>query len=84
VFSGRLSRIKSIQNKRKWLIFLLRVAMNQATSSIVATSIATTIKATNTIAMTVDLTNNIKTIDVRIVLILTMRTLRAASTTNKG
>ncbi len=58
--------------------------MNQATSSIVATSIATTIKATNTIAMTVDLTNNIKTIDVRIVLILTMRTLRAASTTNKG
>jgi hypothetical protein len=43
----RLPRTTSSQRKRKWLSFLPRVAMNQATISIVVINIATTIKATN-------------------------------------
>jgi hypothetical protein len=59
--------------------------VNEATSSIVTTSIATIIKATNTVAMTANPTIVIKTIDVTIILVATIRTLRgAASPTKKG
>ncbi len=57
--------------------------MNQATSSIVATSIATIIKATNAVAMTADLTIIIKTIDAMIDLVAMIRTRRAASPTKR-
>jgi hypothetical protein len=51
-FSRRLPRIKSSQKKRKRLIFLPCIAVNQATSIIVATSIGipTITKAADTIA----------------------------------
>jgi hypothetical protein len=56
---------------------------DQATSSIVATSITTTIKVTNAIAMTNNLTIVIKTINATIVLAATTRTLRTASPTKR-
>ncbi len=57
--------------------------MNQATSSIVATNIAITIKVTDTIAMISDLTIIIKRINATIVLNATTRTQRAASPTKR-
>ncbi len=76
-FFRRLPRTKSSQRKRRWLIFPLRI--NWATSSIVGTSIATTIKATITIMMTNEPSIVIKTIKATIVLVTTIRTLRTAS-----
>jgi hypothetical protein len=58
--------------------------MNQATSSIVATSIVTTIEATNAIATTDNPTIVIAPINATIVLFTTIRNLRAASPTKKG
>jgi hypothetical protein len=55
--------------------------MNQATSSIFATSIATIIVATNTIATTADLT--IVIINTTIALVTTIRTQSAASPTKR-
>ncbi len=78
--SGVLKKIakdKKQPKEKKTLIFLSRVAMNQATSSIVATNIAITIKATYMIAMIADLIIVIKTIDATIVLNATTRTQRA-------
>jgi hypothetical protein len=57
--------------------------MNQATSSIVATSTLTTIKVTNAIAMTNYPTILIKMIDATIVLVATVRTLSATSPTKR-
>ncbi len=51
-FLRRLPRTKSSQKKRRWLIFPPCIAVNWATSSIVATSLATTINATNAIMTT--------------------------------
>jgi hypothetical protein len=51
--------------------------MNQATSSIIATNIAITIKATDTIVTITDLIIRIETIDATIALDATTRTQRA-------
>ncbi len=80
-FLRRSPRIKSSQKKRKLLIFLLRVAVNRATSSIVATSIATIIEGANTVATIADLTIVIETIDITIILIAAIKTQRTASPT---
>jgi hypothetical protein len=82
-FLRRLPMIKRNQKKRKQLIFLLSVVVNQATSSIVATSIMTTIEAADAIAMIADLTIFTKTINAMIILIATIRTQRAASSTKR-
>ncbi len=76
-FSRKSPRTISSQKRRKWLNFLLRVAMNQATSSIVVTNIMTTIKATNAIATITNPTIVIETIDATIVLDMTTQTGRA-------
>jgi hypothetical protein len=83
VILRRLPRTRSSQIKGKQLIFLRHVAVNQATSSIVATNIAITIKATNVIATIVDLTIIIKTIDAMIKVSAMTRTQRATSPTTK-
>jgi hypothetical protein len=57
--------------------------VNQATSSIVSTSIATIINATKAIAMIANLTIIIKTIDAMIVVVTKIRTLRAGSPTKR-
>jgi hypothetical protein len=57
--------------------------MNQATSSIIATSIATISKATNVIAMTDNPTIDIKTINATIFLVVATRTLQTASPTKR-
>jgi hypothetical protein len=75
----KILKDKNNQKRRRWLIFPLCIAVNQATSSIVATSNTTTIKATNAITMTNDPTIVIETIDATIVLVATIRTLRATS-----
>jgi hypothetical protein len=79
----KLPRIGSSQRKRKWLIFLPRVAVNQATSSIDATNIAITIKATNAVATIANLTIVIKMIDAMIALDVMTRTGRAPSATKR-
>jgi hypothetical protein len=78
-----LPRTRSSGKRRKWLIFLPPVAMNQATSSIVATNIATIVKATGTIATIADMIIVIKTINAMIVLAMTTRTQRAGSPTKR-
>jgi hypothetical protein len=82
-FLRRLPRTKISQKKRRWLIFLPRVAVNQATSSIVATIIVTTVEATNAIVMTDNLTIVIKTINNMIVLVAAIKTSKTASPTRK-
>jgi hypothetical protein len=71
----RLPRTRSSQRKGKRLIFLLHIAMNQATISIVVTSTAMTIEATKAMTMIADLTIIIRTIDRMIVVNPTTRTL---------
>jgi hypothetical protein len=83
-FLRRLPRLKSSQKERKWLIFPPHVAMNQATSSIVATSIVITIEVTDAIPMTNNPTIDIETINTTIILVTTIRTLREASPTKEG
>jgi hypothetical protein len=62
----------------------MHVAVNQATSTIIATSIASTIEATDVIATTGNPTIDIETIDATIVLhVVTTRTLRTASPTKR-
>jgi hypothetical protein len=78
-FLRRLPRIRSSWRERKWLIFLLHVAVNQATGSIVVVNIATTIKATNGIMAITDLTIITKTIDTTIALESMTMTQRAPS-----
>ncbi len=58
--------------------------MNQATSSIVATSIVITIEVTDAIPMTNNPTIDIETINTTIILVTTIRTLREASPTKEG
>ncbi len=82
-FLRRSLRTKISQKKRKQLIFPPRITVNQTTSSIVATSITTTIKATNVITTINDLTIVIETINAKIVLVATIRTLKAASSKKK-
>jgi hypothetical protein len=79
VFLRRLSRTRSSQRKGKWLIFLLRVAVNQATINIAVTNTAITIEATNAIATIADLTIIIKTINAMIVDNATTRIQRETS-----
>jgi hypothetical protein len=81
--AGILEKIASSQKKRKRLIFPPRIAVNQTTSRIVATSIATIIKATNAIATTAGLTIGIKMINTTIALVTTVRPQRAASPTKR-
>jgi hypothetical protein len=76
----RLPRTRSGQKRRKWLNFLSRVAMNQATGSIKVVNIQTTIKATNAIATIANPTVVIETINTTIALVATTRrTQRATS-----
>ncbi len=78
-FLRRLPRTRSSQRRGKWLIFLLRIAVNWATLSIAVTNTAISIKATNAIAMIDNLTIVIKMIDAMIMVDATTRTLRATS-----
>jgi hypothetical protein len=70
----KIAKDKKQPKVRKWLIFLPRVAMNQATASIAVTNTAITIKATDAIAMIANLTIVIKTINTMIVVNVTTRT----------
>jgi hypothetical protein len=70
----KIAKKKSSQRKRKRLIFLPCVAMNQATISIAVLTTATIIKATDTIATITNLTTIIKTIGATIALDVTTRT----------
>jgi hypothetical protein len=79
VFQRRLPRTRSSQKRRKPLISLPCVAINQATSSIVATNIATTIEATIAIVTIADLIVFIETTVATIILDVITRTQRAAS-----
>ena len=79
----RLPRIGSSQRKRKRLIFLSHVAVNQATISIAVRNIATIIKATNAIAMITDLTIVIETINAAIALNVMTKTQKAPSPTTR-
>jgi hypothetical protein len=63
----KIAKDKKQPKEKSTLMFLLHVAVNRATSSTVATNIATTIKATDVIATIADLTILIKTIDAMIV-----------------
>ncbi len=82
-FSRRLPRIRSSRRKGKWLIFLQRIAMNQATISFVTISIVTITKATGTIATIANLTIVIETINATTVLAVTTKTQRTASPTKR-
>jgi hypothetical protein len=64
-------------------MFLPHVAVNQATSSTVATNIATTIKATDMIATIANLTIVIETIDAMIVVDAMTRTQGTTSPTTR-
>jgi hypothetical protein len=66
-FSRRLPRTRSSRRKEKWLIFLLRIAVNQATVNITVTNTVITIKVTDTIAIIANLTIVIEMIDTMIV-----------------
>jgi hypothetical protein len=81
-FSRRLPRTSS-QRRRKRLMFLLCVAVNQATISIAVANIATTIEVTNVIVMIANQTINIKTIDTMIALNPMTRTQRTPSPTTR-
>jgi hypothetical protein len=72
VFSRRSPKIRSSQRKRKPLIFLSRVAVNQATGSIIVLNIATTIKATDAIVTIANPTIVIETINATIALDMTI------------
>jgi hypothetical protein len=69
--------------KKTRCIFPPCIAVNQATSSIVATGITTTIKVTNAIARTNNPINAIEMINTMFVLNATIRTLITASLTKK-
>jgi hypothetical protein len=69
--------------KRKWLNFLLHVAMYQATISIAVINITTAIEATDATAMIANLTIIIKTINATITLDVTTRTRRVPSPTTR-
>ncbi len=75
----RLPKIRSSQRKRKRLMFLPCVAVNQATVSIAVVTTLTIIEATNTIATITNLTILIKTIDATIALDVMTRTQKAPS-----
>jgi hypothetical protein len=74
----RLPKRRNSQKRRSHLIFLLSVAVIQATGSIVR-RITTTIEATNAIATTNDLIIIIKKIDAMITLVTKTRTTRTKS-----
>ncbi len=80
--SMRRSRRRNSLEKRTRLIFPLRKAMIWATGSIVA-RVMTTIKGTNAITTTNNLTTVIKTIDATITLIAKTRTTRTKSPTRR-
>jgi hypothetical protein len=83
--AGILNKIaKDKKQQRKRLIFLPRIAVNQATSIIVTKIIATIIKASNTIAMIANLSIIIKTINAMIVLVAMIGNQRGGSPTKKG
>ncbi len=64
----KIAKDKKQPKEKKWLTFLPRVAVNQATVSIVVVNIATTIKATDAIVTIANLTIVIETIDATIAL----------------
>jgi hypothetical protein len=68
----KITKDKKQPKEKKTAHFLPRIAMNQATSSIVATSIVTTMLATDAISTTNNPTINIKTINATIVLVATV------------
>jgi hypothetical protein len=70
----KIAKDKKQPKEKKWLIFLPRVAVNQATISTVIVNIVTTIKATNATATIANLTIVIKTINTMIALNATTRT----------
>ncbi len=79
----RSPRIRSSRRKRKRLIFLLHVAVNQATVSIAVRNIAIIIKATNGTGMIDDPTIVIKTIGIAIAFKVMTRTQKAPSPTTR-
>ena len=84
--AGVLEKItKDKQPKeRVRLMFLQHVAVSQATSSTVATNIATTIKATDVIETIADLIIIIETIDAMIMVNATTRTQGTTSLQQEG
>ncbi len=75
----KITKDKSSQRKKKQLMFLPHVAVNQATISFAVITTVTIIKATNTITMITNLTIVIEAIDATIALNLTTRTQKAPS-----
>jgi hypothetical protein len=61
--------MRSSQKRRRRLIFPLHAAVNPATGSIIATSTATIIKATNTIMTTTKPTIIVKMINITIIFV---------------
>ncbi len=78
-----LPRTRSSRGKRKRLMFLLCIAMNQATISIAVITTATIIKATNAIATITNLTIIIEMIDATIALDVKTRNWKAPSPMTK-
>jgi hypothetical protein len=79
----KIAKDKNQPEEKKQLILPSGVAVNQATSSIVATSITTIIKATDVIVMIANLTIVIKMINTANILVTTIRILKAASPTKR-
>jgi hypothetical protein len=75
----KIAKTRSRPRKGKRLIFLPRIAANQATVIITVTGITITIKATNAIATIANLTIIIETIDATIVVDVTIRSQGAPS-----
>ncbi len=82
-FLTRSPRIRSSQRKRKRLIFLPHIAVNQATTSIAVATTVTIIKATDSTAIIADLIIVIETINAMIVVDAMTRTWRTASPTTR-
>jgi hypothetical protein len=79
----KIPKDKKQPKKGKGLIFLPRVAVNQATVSITVTNTLITIETTDAIVMIADLTIIIKTINAMIVVDATSRTRTATSPTTR-
>jgi hypothetical protein len=70
----KIAKDKKQSKERKQLIFLLHVAVNQATTSIAVTNTAITIKATDAIVMIANQTIVIKMINTMMMVNVTTRT----------
>ncbi len=80
----KIAKDKKQPKERVRLMFLPHIAVNQATSSTVATNITTTIEATDMIVTIADVTIVIKTIDAMIVVNAMTRTQGTTNPTTRG